>query len=285
MLKDKFAYVKNVIMRQAPWHYRFIKTNRITSREIKIVGLIRERNESLVLQDTLDHISQFVDGVIVYDDDSSDDSAKIAKNHPIVLEVIINKKWRQDKRIWEETANRRLLHNRGRKLNPDWFFYFDADERFEGEIKHYLTKDCPENINCIRISLFDAYITKDDKKPYLGDSTKLFGFRKFFGPERRDILMIWRNIEKASFIGLDARQPKGFSRKETEVKFYCQHYGKSLSIEQWEETCDYYANFFPKYSEKWLARKGKAVHIMSDFGNTLHNWNKVKERSINMEDI
>ena len=280
---EKAQYFQNVVMRQAPFYYRFLKTKK-SDQGIKVIGLIRERNEALILQDTLDHIAQFVDGVIVYDDASTDNSVEVALRHPIVNEVIVNRKWRQSKRIWEETANRRLLHERGKRYDPEWFFYFDADERFEGDIKNYLTNECPDEIQCIRISLLDAYLTKDDKQPYDGRAP-LHNFRKYFGPEQRDILMLWRNVPKAVFQGLDARQPAGFTRKETEVRFYCQHYGKSLSIEHWEQTCDYYASFFPKYAQKWLDRKGKAVHSKSDFGKPLYTWKDAKKHAVDMDKL
>ena len=52
------------------------------------------------------------------------------------------------------------------------------------------------------------------------------------------------------------------------------HYGKSLSVEHWEETCDYYINHFPfqTYGRKWLARKGQAIHTQSDFMRPLYEW-------------
>ncbi len=61
-----------------------------------------------------------------------------------------------------------------------------------------------------------------------------------------------------------------------ETGLYCQHYGKSLSIAHWEETCDYYVQHFPyeTYGAKWEARKGKGVHTLSDFGHRLHAWGK-----------
>ena len=51
-------------------------------------------------------------------------------------------------------------------------------------------------------------------------------------------------------------------------------YGKSLSIEHWEETCDYYIKHFPfdTYGRKWTERKGKAIHTESDFGRQLYEW-------------
>ena len=53
-----------------------------------------------------------------------------------------------------------------------------------------------------------------------------------------------------------------------------KHYGKAISVQQWEATCDYYIRFWPKYADKWRKRKGKAVHdqMLSDFGNPLLRW-------------
>jgi glycosyltransferase involved in cell wall biosynthesis len=280
--KNKKDYLFNVWLRQLPIFYKTYK-NELTGKHPRIIGLIRERNEALILQDTLDHMSQFVDGVIVFDDASSDESVAIARKHPLVIEVIVNKQWRKN-RVWEETSNRKLLHDRAKKYNPEWFFYFDADERFEGDIKNYLLNECPETISAIRISLFDAYITKDDKQPFTRGK-KLLNFRKYFGPERRDILMIWRNGQGADFVIPDAREPQGIDNSLKETKFYCQHYGKALSINHWEETCKYYIDHFPKYAEKWRARVGRAIHDKSDFGMKLYTWPQVKRNSVDLKTL
>jgi hypothetical protein len=39
-----------------------------------------------------------------------------------------------------------------------------------------------------------------------------------------------------------AREPGGVER--VRIDLYCQYYGKSLSVEHWEETCDYYVRHF-----------------------------------------
>ena len=241
--------------------------------------MIRERNEGLLLKDTLDYMSEFVDGIVVFDDASEDDSVQIALNHPAVVKVIRNRRWKSKSRIWEETSNRKKLHDISKKYNPEWFFYGDADERCEGDIRGYLLDECPEDVNVLRISLFDAYITERDQDSYVrGD--KLYNFRKYYGPERRDIIMAWRSNANADFVVKDAREPRGIKNRKEVTKFYCQHYGKSLSIEQWEETCDYYVKYFPKYRAKWLARKGKAIHNLSDFDTPLYTWGKVKDNSV-----
>jgi glycosyltransferase involved in cell wall biosynthesis len=268
---QRFVHLK---LRNRRFTYRVIP-GKNKAKTVSVLGMMRLRNEELILQDSLDHLAKFVDGIIIYDDCSGDKSVEIASQHPAVLEICVNKKWRKRQRAWEETANRGLLLKRAQRFNPGWLFYADADERFEGDIRSFLL-NCPLGINGIRISLFDAYITPTDKRGYKSSMT-LLGFRKFFGVEQRDILMIWRNLPGVDFKNPDAREPQGVEGNIV-TKFYCQHYGKAVSIQQWEDTCKYYADNFPQYSEKWLARMGKAVHTKSDFGTELLPWREVKAK-------
>lgn len=235
---------------------------------VQIVGMIRMRNEELILKDTLDSFGKIVDKIIIYDDASTDGSVEIARSHPQVLEVIENKTWKKNRQE-EETIHRQLLLEHAQKYQPSWCFYSDCDERFDGNIREFLLSKEAEGMDGIRISLFDAYITKEDFEPY--KQGELVNFRKYFGPEMRPILMIWKNTPHVSFEGLDQREPKVTGNIVN--RFYCQHYGKAMSVEQWEETCDYYAENFPEpYHSKWLNRKGKAIHEISDFGNKLYPW-------------
>jgi hypothetical protein len=51
-----------------------------------------------------------------------------------------------------------------------------------------------------------------------------------------------------------------------------RHYGKARSVDAWERKCEFYALHAPRYAAKWTARKGKAVHVVSDFGRPLIRW-------------
>jgi glycosyltransferase involved in cell wall biosynthesis len=243
--------------------------------KIPLVVLLRVRNEELILTDTLSHLSEFADLIVAYDDASTDRTRHILKSHPKVGLVIENNRWlsRTEDRLISETRHRGLLLEHAKKnWQFQWCMCCDADERYVGPLAGFVSDP---NLNvlpdAIRIQLFDAYITPDDAQPYQ-QGMSLLNFRKFFGPERRDILMLWKNNEDVEFSGLDAREPviKGTQQN----LFYCQHYGKSLSVEHWEATCRYYIDHFPfePYGKKWSARLGRAIHTQSDFGRPVFPW-------------
>lgn len=246
----------------------------LLERRHLIVGITRVRNEECILRDTLDHVGAFVDAIVAFDDASTDATREILKSHPKVAILIESSHWQADvqARLLAETRHRGLLLDAVRQhLQCEWIYCFDADERLVGDVRGFLTAAPRDECNGIRVSLFDAYLTPDDHAP-LGPGSKLCDGRRFFGPERRDILMLWRNLPEVRFKGLDAREPAGVSRIVTHLR--CQHYGKAISIDQWEATCDYYMTHFPAetYGRKWARRKGRSIHTQSDFGRPLAAW-------------
>lgn len=243
----------------------------------RIIGITRIRNEELIINDTLDHVGEFVDSIVILDDNSVDSTIKIAKLHPKVCLILKNSSWREN-RIAEETRHRWILNFVSKIFFPKWIFYFDADERFEGINYEVLSSPPLSTVDAIRVRLYDAYLTPDDHDNIVKGQA-LWNRRKFFGPERRDIIMLWQNKKYITFKGLDRREPIGY--KDELTAFYCQHYGKALSIDQWEQTCDYYTIYFPEgYKKKWSDRKGKSIHTESDFGRPLYTWDEVKNTDI-----
>lgn len=268
-----FGIKKNALSRSE----RILEGNKgLLQKAHAIVGITRVRNESLILEDTLNHMACHVDAIVAYDDASTDKTLEILVTHPKVALVISNSVWEPEMmaRLQAETRHRELLRHLARKrLRFEWILCFDADERYIGEIRNFVETSAALGCDGVRIQLFDAYMAPDDCAPYNPSIGKeLINFRKYFGPERRDILMLWKNSKQIIFDGLDAREPKGVSLMRT--SFYCQHYGKALSVKHWEDTCDYYIKHFPfeTYGQKWLSRKGKAIHLQSDFGRALYAW-------------
>lgn len=231
-----------------------------------ITGLTRVRNESFIIQDTLDHMATFCDQVIVFDDASTDNTAEICQRHPIVKQVICNNKWdfNRARAEWQNRRDLLMVAKKHCKLN-DWMVYMDADERIE--FPWSILKHCSNNMIGFRCKLFDYYITPKDIDLH-------YSQRLYLGPEYRSILMIFRNLPSLDYSSPDQREVhlrhSGTVTKIGSVK----HYGKAISIDQWESTCHYYSTFFPKYRSKWSARKGKAVHTTSSFGNELITWDQ-----------
>jgi len=212
-----------------------------------------------------------VDAIVAYDDASTDRTLEILGEHPKVALVVTNRSWEADieaRRIAEGRHRGLLLQTAREHLQFDWIFCFDPDERVTGDLRGFIEGMHSSDYDGVRIQLFDAYMTPGDHAPYQADR-ELSGFRRFFGPERRDILMLWRN--RLEFI-FAKREPSGVEHVRTGL--YCQHYGKSLSVDHWEETCDYYIRHFPfdTYGRKWLERKGRAIHTQSDFMRPLYEW-------------
>jgi glycosyl transferase family 2 len=239
-----------------------------------LVGVTRLRNEALILRDTLDYVGKHVDAIITYDDASTDRTLEILRTHPKVALIVANGAWEEDikaRRLAEGRHRGLLLQIARARLPFAWMFCFDADERVTGNLRGFVDGLSAGDCDAVRVRLFDAYMTPNDRAPYQ-PGRELLGFRRFFGPEQRDIMMLWRNRPETFFAEQHAREPGGTQRVRTDL--YCQHYGKSLSVEHWEETCDYYIRHFPydTYGKKWSERKGQAIHTQSDFMRPLYEW-------------
>lgn len=211
----------------------------------KVIGLLRLRNEELILQDTLDEMSKYCKTVFVFDDASEDGSADIYNNHPIVNSSLITRQWNSDQ-TWVQGKQRSDLFEYAKFRYPnEMFLYQDADERIDFDWGSWDVK-MPVIMN-----LWDARMVEEDQEPY--ESGKLFNFRKYFDPEPREIPFIFS--AKAKYIGVACERYPQFNDDNVLYDGYCQHYGKALSKKHWQDTCDYYAKNLPVYAEKWEARK------------------------------
>jgi len=245
------------------------------------IGITRIRNEELIIQETLNHFGQWCDKIYVYDDASTDKTLEIVKRHPKVAGIIENKKWETNplKRDWHETTSRKEIYElASENANiKDWFCYFDADERLEFNSKILDTK----GLYYIKMRLFDFYITKKDvDRKYNGDLTKL---RDYCGKEFREIIFWFRKRARPVWVKKTSREPevKGIGCLHGLVR----HYGKAISVEQWEETCNYYSKYRGINYKKWEKRKGKAIHTKSDLGSGIYTWDYIKELHKNLMNI
>ena len=228
-----------------------------------LIGISRVRDEALIIADTLRHYLRLCDRILIYDDASTDDTADIADGFDRVT-VTRGNEWCLD-RTAEETRHRHILLEQARSMGAEWCLCFDADERLVGELPG-LTADG------YRFRLFDGYLTEDRQALYRGGD--LAELPRMWGPEYRDILVLFKT-SLATYSGLDRREPI-FKAATAHSGAFIKHFGKCLSAEHWSETCHYYATYWPEpYKSKWAARRGKAVHVQSDFGRRLFTWERL----------
>lgn len=231
----------------------------------KVLGVIRVRNEAHIIQSTLDHMAQFCDHISVLDEASTDATHAICIAHPAVVcveEVSIFCTDPHERRRFESWGRQRPL-DAGLKAYPEaeWILYMDADERLVFD---------PDNFAWGRYDvayfrLWDYYITPEDvHQGWEG--------RTWIGPEYRDIPMLWRVTDGMRFSGRVLST--GLTRTHARAGDV-KHYGKAISVAEWERTCEYYTKYQPEFFRtKWERRKGKAIHICSSFNSNLITWDE-----------
>src|SRR6202051_341825 len=146
-----------------------------------LIGITRVRNEALILRDTLDYVGKHVDAIVAYDDASTDRTLEILGGHPKVVLIVTNRSWEADieaRRIAEGRHRGLLLQTAREHLQFDWMFCFDADERVTGDLRGLVGGSRGDKCDGVRVRLFDAYMTPDDRAPYHPDR-QLLGFRRF----------------------------------------------------------------------------------------------------------
>jgi hypothetical protein len=230
---------------------------------VKFIGLTKVRNEAEIIRDTLDHWGKIcTGGIYVYDDVSKDQTVAICQSHPAVRGLIRGKTRDADRERAEWSCWQRVLELGQQNADPDdWFVYFDADERFF--LQHQLLFHEP-GVAAIACKLFDVYITPEDVD-------KSYPERMWVEPEYRVIVFFFKNSQYLKYSIPDQREVSLEPGAKIALAGVIKHFGKAISVQQWEETCDYYIRNFPRYSEKWLARKGKAIKYdyRSDTGHPL----------------
>jgi glycosyltransferase involved in cell wall biosynthesis len=244
----------------------------------KIRGLMKVRNEAAIIKDTLDNWKSFcTEGIYIYDDCSDDNTVAICRAHPAVKEVIEGRQWDPDREKAEWFNRQQVLMRAQQEAGPDdWFVYFDADEHIYN-FEHYELFNSP-HIKAIACRLYDFYITPNDVDKGYKD-------REYIGPEYRTIPFFFRNSKYLRYHLPDQRIVTMEPGIQVPIHGDIKHFGKGFSVAQWEATCDYYIRFWPKYSDKWRRRKGKAIHseMLSDFGNALIKW-KDRDKGFTLED-
>lgn len=95
----------------------------------RIVCVMQVRNQAAWLAGCLAHLRAHVDGFIILDDGSDDETAQVAQREPKLLELLSNAP--REPHVWNERENRRRLLECAQQHGAVWVLPCDADERYE----------------------------------------------------------------------------------------------------------------------------------------------------------
>lgn len=119
----------------------------------KVIALIQIHNEKKHLPDVLKHLDTMCDGIILLDDESTDDSYELAMSDKLILKV-------QKKREgFDDLLNRNILLDLASFFNNEWLIFIDADERlyFKKETLYELFKQHNQDAYCFfLVHLWDS---------------------------------------------------------------------------------------------------------------------------------
>lgn len=101
--------------------------------QYQLIAIVAVRNESKNLKGLFKNINNEVDGIIILNDGSVDDTAEIVSKNKKVLKVITNPiRASEDYHVGK---NLEKLIKEAKKFNPEWIFLIDPDERVENNFR------------------------------------------------------------------------------------------------------------------------------------------------------
>lgn len=239
--------------------------------EDKLIGLLRIKDEAAIIEDTLNHMAQFCKRVYVFNDASSDYTHQLCRLHPVVAQIISETKW-DNNQEFVQSAQRNTLLEFAKVQEPteSHFIYMDADER----ICNYDFKDC-KKYDVVIMDLFNAVMTEEDDESMVHMPLK----RKYYDPAARQIPFIFSR--KAMYHGgikceRYPKLPPPLPGVQPSVikKGLVQHFGRAISHEEWDATCEHYINNVPVLAEKWKGEKERGA-IRKDIKN-LKTWEEIE---------
>lgn len=104
----------------------------LPGRSVPLVALLACRDEMANLPGYVANVGPHVDGIVAFDDGSTDGSAEFLEGRPEVLAVLHGPAARP---AWDEAGNYRRLVREALRASAGWAISLDADERVECDFR------------------------------------------------------------------------------------------------------------------------------------------------------
>ncbi|WP_028604872.1 glycosyltransferase family 2 protein [Ottowia thiooxydans] len=130
---------------------------------VRILGVIQVRNEAALLRGCLDHLRPYVDGFVILDDGSTDDTSRMIEAEPRLVAHLRNPV--TNPHHWDEKGNKQRLLSAAKKMGADWVLVCDADERLEALFLQHLRAMAgvlaPLRLPCVSLALRELWDQPD----------------------------------------------------------------------------------------------------------------------------
>jgi len=150
---------------------------------MKLVAILRAKNEILVIRNCLSRLSELVNEIIVLDNGSTDGTLNAYKEFPKVVKILQTEEY-------HEGRDKILLLEEAKKRNPDWILWIDSDEIFEKHFtRNVIEKYMQSKHNRITFRL--CHFWQSEKRCRIDKVFFLYSLH----PQRS----MWRNVPVAYF--------------------------------------------------------------------------------------
>ena len=157
-----------------------IKDSSVFKTKYKKVILCQAYNENEFMPGFLEDMANYFDGIILLDDDSTDNTWELAEHGKILLKA------RKKRDCFNDLENRNILLNLASFFKAEWFCFMDIDERFDDRFADFSAFENNENIQIVAFRYVDLW---NDEEYYKANPVGLVN-----GILRR--MRMFRNIGK-----------------------------------------------------------------------------------------
>ena len=178
---------------------------------MKLVAILRIKNQIDTIDECIAKLSTFADEIIVLDNGSTDGTLEAYTRHPKITTVLTTVGF-------DEGRDKILLLEEAKKKNPDWILWCDADEVFENHFtRGVVEKYMGSKYNRITFRMCNFWLSRERCRY---DSEY---FLYTLHPQRS----MWRNMESAYFKNLVIHNGDimGVSGKTLLSPYRIKHYG------------------------------------------------------------
>lgn len=182
----------------------------------KLIACYRVKNGGEDFKRSLTKTAEVVDGIVIWNDNSTDNTAEIASECPKVVKII------NSSLDFNEKRDRNALINLAKEFDPDWLIVIDHDEILDEEWTYETSQKLmhPPNPQILAYSFpFRNFWLNEDYFRIDGTMGLMNGVRMFRNlPEQ--------NIVGGTSIGLHCTSTPPFARQNVAFSHLCfKHYG------------------------------------------------------------